>query len=216
MASATRTPGHLAAFPGFFPEDGFFALRDEILGIATAERSYLPLHKKGGAIAYGTLRKLAPKTVALYHSVEHQKAISTIVSAAVLPTPVEDESSLSILVYDRPGDHIGWHYDHNFYRGRHFTVLLAIENWGQGADGLSAARLLTRMPGRDVVVPTPPNTLVVFEGARTLHRATPIEDGERRVVLSMTYCTDPRNSRLQEAARRIKDTAFFGLRTLWL
>jgi hypothetical protein len=215
MASATRTPGKLAAFPDFLPEDRFFALRDEILGIAKTERSYLPLHKKGGAIAYGTLRKLAPKTVALYHCVEHQKAISAIVSARVLPTPVEDESSLSILVYDRPGDHIGWHYDHNFYRGRHFTVLLPIENWGRGADGLSAARLMARLHGRDAVVLTPPNTLVVFEGARMLHRATPIDDGERRVVLSMTYCTDPRNSRLQEAARRIKDTAFFGLRTLW-
>jgi hypothetical protein len=31
----------------------------------------------------------------------------------------------------------------------------------------------------------------------------------------MTYCSDPRNSRLQEAARRIKDTAYFGLRALW-
>ena len=215
MTSTTRTPGRLAAFPDFLPGDRFFALREEILGIAKTERSYLPLHKKGGAIAYGTLRKLAPRTVALYHSVEHQKTIAAIVSAAVSPTPVDDESSLSILVYERPGDHIGWHYDHNFYRGRHFTVLLPIENCGRAADGLSAARLLARMRGHDVVIPTPPNTLVVFEGARTLHRATPIEDGERRVVLSMTYCTDPRNSRLQEAARRIKDMAFFGLRALW-
>ena len=62
---------------------------------------------------------------------------------------------------------------------------------------------------------TPPNLLVVFEGAHVLHKATPIADGERRVVLSMTFCTDPRSSALQGVARRIKDTAFFGLRALW-
>jgi len=64
-------------------------------------------------------------------------------------------------------------------------------------------------------IPTPPNTLIVFEGAKVRHRVTALAEGERRIVLSMTYCTDPRNSRLQEAARRVKDTAYFGLRALW-
>jgi len=65
------------------------------------------------------------------------------------------------------------------------------------------------------VIPTPPNALVVFEGAKVLHRVTTLAEGERRIILSMTYCTDPRNSRLQEVARRVKDTAYFGLRALW-
>ena len=43
----------------------------------------------------------------------------------------------------------------------------------------------------------------------------PIAEGERRVVWSMTYCTDARNSAAQGLARRVKDTAFFGLRALW-
>jgi hypothetical protein len=30
----------------------------------------------------------------------------------VQPTPIHDQSSLSVLFYDRPGDHIGRHYDH--------------------------------------------------------------------------------------------------------
>jgi hypothetical protein len=44
---------------------------------------------------------------------------------------------------------------------------------------------------------------------------TPIGEGEKRVIWSMTYCADPRNSAIQAAARRVKDTAFFGLRALW-
>ena len=34
-------------------------------------------------------------------------------------------------------------------------------------------------------------------------------------IWSLTYFTDPRNSALQCVARRVKDTAFFGLRALW-
>ncbi len=153
--------------------------------------------------------------VALYRSPAMRKAIAGIVGLEVQTTPLTDKSSCSVLYYVKPGDHIGWHYDHNFYKGRHFTVLLPIANQGQGPDGLSTARLLVRRGRNERVIPTPPNTLVVFEGARVLHRVTTLAEGERRIVLSMTYCSDPRNSRLQEAARRIKDTAYFGLRALW-
>jgi len=81
--------------------------------------------------------------------------------------------------------------------------------------GLSAARLLAKQGGRDVEVATPPNRLILFEGAKVRHKVTPISEGERRAVWSMTYCTDPRNSAFQGVARRVKDTAFFGLRSLW-
>ena len=64
-------------------------------------------------------------------------------------------------------------------------------------------------------VATPPNRLILFEGAKVRHKVTPIGEGERRAVWSMTYCTDPRNSAFQGVARRVKDTAFFGLRSLW-
>ena len=83
------------------------------------------------------------------------------------------------------------------------------------AQGLSAARLYAKLNGKDVEVATPPNRMIVFEGARVRHRVTPIAEGERRVVWSMTYCADPRNSAWQGVARRVKDTAFYGLRALW-
>ena len=69
--------------------------------------------------------------------------------------------------------------------------------------------------GHDVEVATPPNRLIIFEGAEVRHKVTPIAEGECRAVWSMTYCTDTRNSAFQGAARRLKDTAFFGLRSLW-
>ena len=207
---------HLCVIADAFPCDAFVSLRAEILALAASERTCVPTHKKGATIGYDILRKHAPAVTALYHDPAFQDFIAGIVGADIGPTPLRDNSSLSILVYDRPGDHIGWHYDHNFYRGRHFTILVGIENANHDRSALSGAKLLVkRRTGEEVEIPTPPNTLVLFEGARTLHKVTPILEREHRVMLSMTYCTDPRNTRAQEITRRVKDTAFFGLRALW-
>lgn len=205
----------LAIVSDVLPPDRLAAITQEIEQLGTTERSYVPTHKKGGTVAYETLCQSAPQVVAFYLSPELHALISSVVGAKVVPTPLHDQSSCSVLFYERPGDHIGWHYDHNFYKGRHFTVLLPIVNRDARGEGLSAARLMARIGGEERTIATPPNQMVIFEGARVQHKATPIAEGERRVVLSMTFATDPRNSPLQGLARRIKDTAFFGIRALW-
>lgn len=210
---------NLATVPDVLPAPAFGAIKAEAERLASPERSFVPAHKKGGTIAYETLIASAPAIVALYHSRGFQAFISRLVGVVVRPTPINDQSSLSVLVYDKPGDHIGWHYDHNFYRGRHFTVLLMLANAGHATDGLSHGETQARIGGQDacheIAVRAQPNTLTVFEGARVRHKATPIQAGELRVVLSMTYCTDPRARWWQGVSRRIKDTAYFGLRALW-
>lgn len=179
------------------------------------ERSYLPGHKKGGTISYESISRHLPGCLAFYHSPEVQQFVSDIVGERVHPTPDQDQSSLSLLCYTEAGDHINWHFDHNFYRGRHFTVLLSLTNAGPH-EALSQSRFQRKNAAGEVLsYDTPPNTLVVFEGARVLHRATPTGPGDLRLMLSMTYSADPRISRVKEGIRRVKDTAFYGLRALW-
>ncbi|TMJ40436.1 MAG: 2OG-Fe(II) oxygenase [Alphaproteobacteria bacterium] len=206
---------HLAMLDNVLPPDDFARMVGETEELADTERSYLPAHKQGGTAAYETLERKAPGLVALYRSSSLRRLISDIVKLEVAPTPLHDQSSCSVLFYEKPGDHIGWHYDHNFYKGRHFTVLVPIINRGREPNGLSQARLMVRQNKRERVIATPPNAMIVFEGATVRHRVTPIGEGERRVIWSMTFCTDPRNSAFQGVARRVKDTAFFGLRALW-
>lgn len=209
----------LVTVPDLLPAPAFAALKAEAERLAAPERSFVPTHKKGGTVAYETLIASAPAIVGLYHSRAFQDAISRLVGVTVRPTPIHDQSSLSVLVYDKPGDHIGWHYDHNFYRGRHFTVLLMLVNQGHAAGGLShgetRARIGARHDCREIAVRAAPNTLTVFEGARVRHKATPVAADELRLVLSMTYCTDPRAWWWQGVSRRVKDTAYFGIRALW-
>ena len=114
----------IAEVPDFLGAEQFANLQREVEVLSGAERSYVPSHKKGATIAYETLIEHAPGVTAFYHSEAMAAYISHITGVAVRPTPLHDQNSLSILIYERSGDHIGWHYDHNFYRGRHFTVLL--------------------------------------------------------------------------------------------
>jgi hypothetical protein len=130
-----RFADRLAVVPDLLPAEIFSTLK--------AESERLVTHEKGGTVAYETLIASAPAIAAFYHCAELHDFIARIVGVRVQPTPIHDQSSLSVLFYDRPGDHIGWHYDHNFYRGRHFTVLIAMSNEGRAADGLSHAQLRT-------------------------------------------------------------------------
>src|SRR4029077_8745170 len=124
--------------------------------------------------------------------------ISRVTGVPVHPTPVQDQSSLSVLCYKDAGDHINWHYDHNFYRGRHFPVLLSLVNRSQQGS-LSSSRLERQLPdGSAQTIDTSENSLVVFEGVRVRHRATPSAAGDLRVILSMTYCADARIGTTQE------------------
>ena len=204
-----------AVLPDLLSAGTFVALKAEAERLVAPERSFVPVHKKGGTVAYETLIASAPTVVSFYHCADFQDFISRLVGARVRPTPIHDQSSLSVLFYDKPGDHIGWHYDHNFYRGRHFTVLISLINERHGTDQPSSAQLVTRRGRHDETVPMPPNTLVLFEGAQVLHKVTPLGEGETRVTLSMTFCTDPAAPLWKAVARRFKDVAFFGVRALW-
>jgi hypothetical protein len=204
-----------AVLPDALEPTAFERIRAEAEHLASAERSYVPAHKQGGTVAYETLVEAAPSIVALYHSPDFQGLISRLCGAPVIPTPIYDQSSLSVLFYTKPGDHIGWHYDHNFYRGSHFTILLPLVNKGHAGGGLSHAQLIVKLGDKDHTVSSPPNKLIAFEGAKVLHKVLPVIQDERRIVLSMTYCTDPSATIAQGVARRVKDVAFFGPRALW-
>lgn len=179
-----------------------------------AERSYIPKHKKGGTLSYEAIHRSAPACLALYHSTAMRALVSKVTGTPVQPTADHDQSSCSLLYYDQTGDHIGWHYDYNFYRGRHFTVLVSLINRSDQG-GLSKARLQRKSGGEISNLETDENTLVIFEGAKVFHRATAIDPGEQRIMLSMTFCTEPHIHPLKELMRRIKDMAYYGPRVLF-
>jgi len=191
-------------------------LRADCESAATqAVRNIVPTHKQGGTVSYEKLHFAAPVCVALYHWPDTLAWVSRVVGVQVHPAGDHDESACSLLLYTERGDHIGWHYDYNFYLGRQFTLLIVLVDRSSSGGTSSSVLMRKHQDGREEALPLSENCLVLFEGTRVLHKVTPAQAGDRRVVLSMTFNTDPRIRLHWELARRVKDVAFYGPRALW-
>ena len=248
-----------------------------ILTDGAAKRYNFNPGKAGAAVSFGSLQKISPQLCSFYEGFAAK--VGEQLKLTLCPTPSTDNSSLSLLVYSKEGDHIDWHYDLNFYRGRHFTVLvpLIVEGpvdaqlqvalprgaercWRPGLAGepvrhaSASQETVQAILGSSIVkasgnefpqatieaVPTEVGAVVVFEGAKVFHRVTPLgaskeawktswtpppsspngskealqpgsHEGPLRVVLSMTFTTDPSSSLLCRFQRRLKDMTYFGL-----
>ena len=202
--------------------DQFLAADSLAPMIAEADRlrtkinhNFVPKIKKGGSVSYFDVMRDAPAILAFYRSPEFIAWLSAITRENLLACPENDPHACALYYYTEPGDHIGFHYDTSFYRGKRYTVLLGLVE-------RSSCRLVCEMykddPSRETEtrsVHTVPGTLVMFNGDKLWHAVTPSAAGEDRVVLSMEYVTDQRMSPINRIVSNVKDAvAYFGIRSL--
>ncbi len=178
-------------------------------------RNYVPGIKKGGSVSSFDIAKHAPQVHALYRSPEFIAWLSALTGEALLTCPDTDPHACALYYYTEAGDHIAYHYDTSFYRGKRFTVLVGLVQ--HSASDL-VCQLYHRDQGRDTVevrVKTEPGTLVVFNGDTLWHCVTPCGAGDDRVVLSLEYVTDRSMGAVQRVISNVKDAvAYFGIRAL--
>jgi hypothetical protein len=179
-------------------------------------RNYLPGHKQGGSVSRHTIDERAPGIAELYRSAPLLAWLEEICGERLQPSPAEDPHAYALYFYTHAGDHIGWHYDTSYYRGRRFTLLLGV------IDDSSCRleyELHTREPGVKTVagsVQYPPGALVFFDGDKLRHRITPLGEGETRVSLTFEYVTDPTMHAGWRLISNLKDAvAYFGLRQVF-
>ncbi len=179
-------------------------------------RNYLPGHKQGGSVSRHTLDERAPFVAELSRSPALMRFLERLAGEKLLPSPQDDPHAYALYYYTRPGDHIGWHYDTSYYKGRRYTLLLGVVD--QSSCKLEY-RLHTRNPGVpqvDGAVAYPPGALVFFDGDKLHHRITPLGDNEERISLTFEYVTDPRMGTWQRFISNMKDAiAYFGFRQLF-
>jgi hypothetical protein len=183
---------------------------------ASVNRNYLPGHKQGGSVSRHTIDRLAPFIAELYRCAGLRDWLGQLCGERLQPSPADDPHAYALYFYTRPGDHIGWHYDTSYYRGRRYTLLLGIVD-------RSSCRLdyelHTREPGVTVApgsVKIPPGGLVFFDGDRLRHRITPLGEAQIRVSLTFEYVTDPTMHAWWRLISNMKDAvAYFGLRQVF-
>ncbi|SUA89518.1 CDP-alcohol phosphatidyltransferase [Pandoraea pulmonicola] len=197
------------------------AVTEQLIAAARAvtpnvNRNYLPGHKQGGSVSRHTLDERAPYVAELYRSPALMRFLERLAGERLLPSPQDDPHAYALYYYTRPGDHIGWHYDTSYYKGRRYTLLLGV------VDRSSCKleyRLHTRNPGVtqvDGAVAYPPGALVFFDGDKLHHRITPLGDNEERISLTFEYVTDPRMGTWQRFISNMKDAiAYFGFRQVF-
>lgn len=180
-------------------------------------RNYIPRHKKGGSVSYYTLVEQAPTILALYRAPAFIRFLSRLSGQPLQPCPDTDPHACALYFYTEPGDHIGFHFDRSYYKGRRYTVLVGLVE-------RSSSRLVCQLfkddprgrPVRELRLATHPGTLVAFNGDKLWHAITPLGDDEERVSLTLEYVTDPSMSPFKRLVSNLKDSfAYFGLRTVF-
>ena len=125
--------------------------------------------------------------------------------------PYEDPLGSVNLNLFQPGQQLGWHYDN-----ADFAVTLMLQPAEAGGvyeylpafrdradpDGRGLAAVLEGARDGVLELAQSPGALVLFRGRRSLHRVTPVEGGEPRILAVFSYDTEP-GRRLTEHTQRL-------------
>jgi hypothetical protein len=126
--------------------------------------------------------------------------------------PEQDPHSCALYYYTQPGDHIGFHYDTSYYKGKRYTVLMGlIERSEQCRLVAHMRKPRTKDDVQEQSIPLDPGSLVIFNGDKLWHAVTPLGPREERIVLTMQYVTDQEMGPFQRAFSNLKDIfGYFG------
>ena len=175
-------------------------------------RNDVPGHKKGGSVSFYALLSQTPAILSLYRSPALLTFLSRLVGVPLMLCPEDDPHSCALSYYTQPGDHIGFHYDTSYYKGKRYTVLIGL------VERSEHCRLVARVRKRgeneeirETRVPMDPGTIVLFNGAKLWHAVTPLGKGEERIILTLQYVTNQEMGPFKKMFPTLKDAfAYFG------
>ena len=179
----------------------FLAPLDEI---AQREGTRVEIYKKRQkAVSIQKLQANLPEIVEWYKGLTRQ--ISEAIGEEIKVTPLNQPNSLSLVVYEKEGDFIDWHFDTNHYNGRYFTLLLPVTtaptcgNYQyRNAEGETETLYLQQ------------GDAILFEGDRVFHKGKELCKNQRRVVLSCTFTSSHTITPPEAILNFIKNWGIFG------
>jgi len=159
--------------------------------------------KRQKCISLKYLQQLLPPIVDWYKSLPSK--ISKIIGTKVKITPLTEPNSLCLVVYEKEGDFIDWHFDTNHYNGRYFTLLLPVSNVPtcgnyQYRNSKEQTQTVKLEDGEGLL----------FEGDRVYHKAKKLCANQRRVILSCTFTTSQKIPTIEYIFQTIKNLGIFG------
>ena len=159
--------------------------------------------KKQKCISSKRLKESFPEIIDWYKSLPRK--ISKIIGDDVKITPLSESNSICLVVYEKEGDYIDWHFDTNHYNGRYFTLLIPVtfvETCGnyQYRNKDKQIQTVNLMEGE----------ALLFEGDKVYHRAKKLCANQTRIVLSCTFTTSQKIPTIEYLFQVIKNLGIFG------
>ena len=146
--------------------------------------------RKGTGIDFFTLHKNNEYNglLELYYSTELLDLLINVFKKPIQKPPLNDSDACSLLIYTNKGDFIDWHKDFSLYNGDRFVVLLTLVNENADKTGLSQNEFIYKYKEKEYPIQLQENSIIIFRGSDILHKSTSIDENERRILLSMTFC----------------------------
>ena len=204
-----------------FFADGEFVLLEELvpaafvarmlaeIDTARPTRSRVPWIRSAQHVGWRTLQRIAPISTAIYRSQVFVDWMTELVGKPMQLKHPSDDHACATYEYERAGDHMRFHYDTcGCDDGASYSQLLSLHD-------RSTQRLLVDLHTKDGQpverrsLSTRAGTLTVFCGSKVWHAVTPLGPGERRVILSMSYATDPSMPPWRWLYENVKDAMIY-------
>lgn len=159
--------------------------------------------KRQKCISIKHLQESLPGIVDFYKSLP--SVISKVIGAKVQITPLSEPNSLCLVVYEKEGDYIDWHFDTNHYNGRYFTLLLPVSTISTcGNYQFRNSKEKTQTVKLEL------GQALLFEGDKVYHKAKKLCANQRRVILSCTFTTSQEIPTIEIIFQKIKNIGIFG------
>jgi NAD(P)-dependent dehydrogenase (short-subunit alcohol dehydrogenase family) len=180
-------------------------------------RSVLPFIRSAGHVGYRQLSARAPITVAVYRSPHFLDFMSRLTGKQLYLKSDQDDHACTTYEYTKSGDGMRFHYDTcGCEEEASYSMIVGLVD-------RSSQRLLCDLnkknPGRPVTrvtLKTPPGSMALFCGSKVWHGVSPLGKDEHRVVLSLSYASNPAMPKPRRLAENVKDAVlYFGPSALW-
>lgn len=159
--------------------------------------------KKQKAISVKRIESRFPEIIEWYKTLPPY--ISKIIGTQVQIIPIEQGNSLSLVVYDKEGDFIDWHFDTNHYNGRYFNLLIPVT-----FEPTCGNYQYKDRNEQDVTLELSDGEAILFEGDKIFHRGKELCKNQKRVVLSCTFSTSQDMPPQEVAINAVKNWGIFG------
>lgn len=199
---------NLVYIPDFFDKIYFNTLKNDVNQLLTSKNIKTSKHifRKGSLLSKNDIQnslvdKLYMEVLPYINQIVNEKI------GSVKCVNYDDNSSYNILLYNKPNDFIQWHTDPNHYIGDRITILISIENTNETQTDLSSAHLDYYLENNLNMqsIKMKPNSILIFNGTKILHRATSIKNNEKRSIISFTYCTECKETIIGNIIKRVKE-----------